>query len=86
MGTEGNEGATDLNLQWMHHDLHQHLLVGQKAVQVKALALHRLLKKRLKSVDKIEITHFILLQGYYFDPNVDKVFASGRQGSRWISV
>lgn len=31
-----------LNLEWMHHDLHQHLLVRQEAVQVQALALHSL--------------------------------------------
>lgn len=31
-----------LDLEWMHHDLHQHLLVRQEAVQVQALALYSL--------------------------------------------
>lgn len=33
---------TYLDLEWMHHDLHKHLLVRQEAVQVQALALHSL--------------------------------------------
>lgn len=31
-----------LDLEWMHHDLHQHLLVRQEAVEVQALALYSL--------------------------------------------
>lgn len=34
--------AIYLDLEWMHHDLHQHLLVRQEAVQAQALALHSL--------------------------------------------
>lgn len=36
-----------LDLKGMNHDLHQHLLVGQEAVQVKTLALYRLPNKKV---------------------------------------
>ena len=33
-----------LNLEWMDHDLHKHLLVWEEAVQIESLALYCLLK------------------------------------------
>lgn len=31
-----------LDLEWMHHDLHQHFLVRQEAVQIQTLAFYSL--------------------------------------------
>lgn len=41
-----------LDLEWMHHDLHEHLLVWKEAVQVQTLALYslRVLDKNSKGI------------------------------------